>query len=70
MVDRAQVIGGALNFMDRARELLDNAGERNVAVHLQQAIDVARGAPVPRTIAEAEAMLLGYRNGDQRRNST
>ncbi|WP_313802573.1 hypothetical protein [Sphingobium sp.] len=38
-------------------DLLDDVGEAAPAVHLQMALDVLTGAPIPRTLEEAEAML-------------
>ena len=57
MADREQAMIMALNLMDQALELLDDSGESLVAAHLQHAIDVARGAPIPRTAEEVEEML-------------
>lgn len=57
MVDRNQLMQMALQLMDRALEVLDEIGEHDAAIHLQQALDVARRAPIPRTVEEAEAML-------------
>jgi hypothetical protein len=57
MVDRNQMMQMALQLMDRALEVLDEIGEQDAAFHLQQALDVARKTPIPRTVEEMEAML-------------
>lgn len=57
MVNRATALNTALNLMERALELLDDAGASAPGVHLQMAIDVMTNAPIPRTIEEADAML-------------
>lgn len=57
MVEKAQALLTAQNLMERALELLDEVGESAPAVHLQMALDVLTGAPIPRTVEEAEAML-------------
>lgn len=57
MVDREQMMQMALRLMDRALEVLDELDESDVAVHLQHAIDIARKAPIPQTVEEAEALL-------------
>lgn len=56
-VDRVKALSMAQSLMQRALELLDIADEPAPAVHLQQAINVLTGAPIPRTIEEAEAQL-------------
>lgn len=57
MVEKAQALLTAQNLMERALELLDEVGESAPAVHLQMALDVLTGAPIPRSLEEAEAML-------------
>ncbi len=58
MNDRATVSLTALNFMKQALELLDNIEERVAALHLQHAIDVLTGAPIPRSDEEMEEMFI------------
>ena len=57
MVDRATTLDTALTFMERALELLDDASASLPALHLQMAIDQMTGAPIPRTVEEADAMM-------------
>lgn len=57
MVDRARTLNTALNLMERALELLDDAGESVPATYLQMAVAVMSSAPVPQTIEEADAIL-------------
>ena len=57
VVQREQALSMALSLSRRALELLDAFDESIPAIHLQRAIDVMTGAPIPRTAEEAEVML-------------
>lgn len=57
MQDRKLAKEIVIDFTRRALGLADEIGDDLAAVHLQTALDTLTGAPVPRTLEEAEAML-------------
>ena len=74
-MDRDRGLDMAIGYIRQGLDLLDALGERGPALHLQHAIDVLTKAPIPRSEAEAEAMLgspeiravaewLGWEPGD------
>lgn len=56
-IKREQMRLTALSLLQRSLELLDEIEEMTPACHVQHAIDVMTNAPIPRTVAEAEALL-------------
>lgn len=59
VVQREQALSMALSLSRRALELLDAFDEPLPAIHLQRAIDVMTGAPIPRTSEDAEVLHSG-----------
>ena len=57
MDNRRQAIDTAIDFTQRALDILDSVGDVSAAAHLQAALNAMTDAPIPRTIEEADAML-------------
>jgi hypothetical protein len=60
-MQRENTISAARGCIERAIELLDEAGETPATFHLQFALDILTDAPVLTTVEEVEAVMEAQR---------